>query len=319
MTKLRAFVIASVAISSIAMAGTAFAQTRQSVALVVGQSGDPFFTSMQCGAEEAAGKLGLDLFTTGPTSYDPSMQVSVLDATLARNPVGLALVPTSRKALIPSVERANSMNIKIVQLDTTVDSDIPLSTIGTDNVEGGRRAGERIVDLLGQAGGEVLVVGNIPGISALDERHQGFNEVIRKHPNIQVVGVEYSGADPSKTVSILNATLTAHPDLKGIFVDSTLSAEAMGNAIAQKGLQNALAVVAFDASPREVELVRQGAIDELVVQNPRKMGYDAIAQLSAALRGRPVEKRILTPIAIVDRKNVNSDEMKKVVYVKSCK
>ena len=88
MTSLGKTVLGALAIglAVIAASATAVAQpaANKNITLMVGVKGDPFYVSMQCGAQAAATKLGYKLQVQGPDKFDATLQNPMLDADLER-------------------------------------------------------------------------------------------------------------------------------------------------------------------------------------------------------------------------------------------
>lgn len=80
------------------------------------------------------------------------------------------------------------------------------------------------------------------------------------------------------------------------------------------GLAGKIKVVAYDASPEEIEALEKGEIHGLVVQQPYLMGYRGVEYLLAAREGKEVPKDVFVPITVVTKENMNEVEVQKVLY-----
>ena len=83
-----------------------------------------------------------------------------------------------------------------------------------------------------------------------------------------IIGVQYDNDDPAKAASIVSATLSAHPDLKGIFATNLFSAEGAATALRQRGKLGQVKIVGFDAGPKQVRDLRGGVVQALIAQKP---------------------------------------------------
>lgn len=85
-----------------------------------------------------------------------------------------------------------NQQIPVIVMDRNV-SQYDLSLfIGPDYYSIGKKAGERVVKLLGQAGGKVIEIrGPLESPSVVDMSH-GFNHIIQQHPNIKLIS-SFSG------------------------------------------------------------------------------------------------------------------------------
>jgi ribose transport system substrate-binding protein len=68
--------------------------------------------------------------------------------------------------------------------------------------------------------------------------------------------------------------------------------------------------VGFDTSPSLVDALKNGQVQALVAQNPRKMGYLAVKTMVDHLDGKPVEKYVDTGCALVTKENLDTPDIK---------
>src|SRR5262249_3920795 len=64
------------------------------LALVPGVANEPFYISMQCGAEEEAKAEGYTLQTQAPAQFDATLQEPIVTALAASKPAALLIAPT---------------------------------------------------------------------------------------------------------------------------------------------------------------------------------------------------------------------------------
>jgi len=287
------------------------------ITLIQGVRGDEFYISMACGAQEAADELGVNLNVQGPDEFDPALQTQVLNGVLAEQPDAILIAPTDTRAMIPPMQEAADAGITIVTVDTTIEADIAVSAIATDNVLGGEKAGQTLAELIGQEG-PVLVVNVKPGISTTDQRQQGFEQAIKEFDGIEYLGAEYSNNDPAKAASIVTSTLAAEPDLAGIFATNLFSAEGSATGLRNEGSLGDVKIVGFDASPSQVAQLKEGLVQALVVQQPREIGRLGVEQAVADLKGEEVTPEIATKVVVATEKNLDDPEIADSLYTDKC-
>jgi len=288
------------------------------VTLIQGVRGDDFYTSMACGAREAAGRLGVNLSVAGGDKWGADIQTPVINAVAAKRPDAVLVVPNDVRASIAPLQQMKQTGIKVVEVDTYVsDSSISLSRIATDNLGAGRESAKALAGLIGGRSGSVLMVNVKPGISTTDERAQGFQEEIKRYPNLQFLGVQYDDDDPAKAAEIVEATYAGHKDLIGIFAANVLSAEGSATGV-KRARASKVKIVAFDASPKEVEDLRSGTVHALVSQKPFDIGRLGVEQAVRALRGESVRKQIETGFVVVTRQNLDDPNVSRYLYKSSC-
>jgi ribose transport system substrate-binding protein len=288
------------------------------IVLIQGVAGDEFYITMDCGAQQAAEELGVSYSVQGPNEFDPTEQIPIVEAVTAQEPDAILIAPTERTALIGPLQAAQDAGITVVLVDTIVDDpNIGISRIATDNVEGGRVAGEALVDLIGGQG-SVFVNTTQPGVSTVEERVQGFEEVIEGESGIEYLGAEFNNDDPTRAAEITSAVLADNPDLAGIFATNLFSAEGAATALREADAEEQVQLVGFDASPGQVAQLEEGLVQALVAQNPREIGFQGVQTAVAALRGEDYEEQITTPLTVVTQDNLEDPEVRDTLYLGEC-
>jgi ribose transport system substrate-binding protein len=288
------------------------------VVLIQGVAGDEFYITMDCGAQAAAEELGVNYSVQGPSEFDPTEQIPIVEAVVAQQPDAILIAPTERTALAGPLQTAQDAGITVVLVDTIVDDpNIGVSRIATDNVEGGRVAGEALIGLIGGKG-TVFVNTTQPGVSTVEERVQGFEEAIEGETGIEYLGAEFNNDDPTRAAEITSAKLAANPNLAGIFATNLFSAEGAATALRDAGAQKQVKLVGFDASPGQVGQLEEGLVQALVAQNPREIGFQGVQTAVAALRGETFEEQITTPLTVVTQDNLTDPAVRDTLYLGEC-
>lgn len=277
----------------------ALADDGKSVALVVGVKGSPFYQALQCGAEAKAKELGLTLTVSAPDQFAADSQIPVVNAVAATKPAVAVIVPTDTQALVAPMKQMAGMGTKIVTVDQTInDTSFVETQILTDNEAGGKLAADAMNELLGGKG-KVLVITQPPGSAAQDARTTGFEEELKKYPGIEYLGAQYQSDDPQKAAEIVTSTLSAHPDLAGVFSTNDQGAIGAITGLRQAGAAGKVKVVAYDAASAEVSALKNGTIQALIAQNPKQEGEKAMEVADALMKGKSLDKVTLTEIVTI--------------------
>ncbi len=288
----------------------------KTLALIQGTKSDPFYITMACGAQAEAKRLGATINVQGPDTFAPAPQIPIVNAVTASHPDAVLIAPTDSQALIAPMQQMKAAGIKVVQVDTTVkDSSIAVSSISSNNIEGGQLAAKTLAGLIGDKG-SVVVINEYPGISTTDARAQGFDQAMKAYPNIHVLPIQYDQDDSNKAASLVSSVLAAHPDLSGIFAINTLTAQGVGTGLRQAGATGRVKTVGFDAGPQQVQQLQSGVVQALIAQQPYLEGVDGVDQAVDALTGRPVTSQIGTKLVAITRSNLSS--MGSYLYKGSC-
>ena len=148
------------------------------------------------------------------------------------------------------------------------------------------------------------------GASNLNERISGIKKALAKYPDMKIVATEGTEDDLAKAVSVDEALLRGHPNLKGIFGVSQVGGPSVAKVMATKEFgakRETVKVFAFDDLPDTVKGVKEGYIQGIMVQRPVTMGKLAVEHLVAQIDGKePTPADIDTGVSVVDANNLGS-------------
>ena len=307
--------VSAIAAVALALLATSCQGSRmKTIAVVPKATSHLFWLSVQAGAMAAGKELGVEVLWNGPaqeTDYD--RQIQIVDSMIARRVDGIAVAAAERKALVQSIDRAASLGIPVAVFDSGVDTTNYLTFIATDNYEAGRLAARELAKLLDQKGSIAMLM-HTPGSASTMDRERGFVESIAKEfPNIHIVARQYGLSDRAKAMGATENILTAHPGLDGLFASSEPSSVGASLAIKARGLGGKLKFVAFDSSQGMIEDLKAGIISAMVVQDPFKMGFEAVRSLVDKLNGKTPPKRMDLPAQVIEKQDLDKDDVKKLL------
>ncbi|HOZ49343.1 MAG TPA: ABC transporter substrate-binding protein [Candidatus Hydrogenedentes bacterium] len=273
-----------------------------------------FWLTVKAGAEAAGAEFGAEILWQGPAKEtEVDKQINIIEDMIGRNVDAIVMAACDENALVDVIQEAIDAGIPVVTIDSGVQSDIPVSFVATDNIEGAKAAARELARLVGEEG-NVGLVPFVKGAATSEMREQGFKEGIQEFPNIELVSVLYSESDAAKGMAVTEDMMTSHPDLKGVFAASEPTAVGVAQAVSAAGKAGQVKVVGFDASDQEIEDLKKGIIQALVVQNPYRMGYEGVKAAIDHLAGKEVPKRVDTGVVVVTIDNFESPEIQKILY-----
>jgi ribose transport system substrate-binding protein len=144
-------------------------------------------------------------------------------------------------------------------------------------------------------------------------REEGFRQGIADYPGIKLVSTLYCQGDSEKAMKVTENMLTANEDLAGIFACNEPGAIGAAQVLKQRGLAGEVKLVAFDAADAEIDALKEGVIQALIVQNPYKMGYEGVKAAIDAIEGREVDD-IDTGVVVVTQDNLEEEEIQNLLY-----
>ena len=289
--------VALVAVAAVLAASGTVAAKSYTLGLSISTLNNPFFVDLKEGAEAKAAQLGVRLIVLDAQN-DPSRQLAGIEDLIAQRVDAILINPTDSSAIVPAVLAANRAGIPVLTVDRGADGGKVAAHIASDNVAGGRMAGELIANIL-NGRGKVVELEGIPGTSAARDRGAGFNEVIRKYPGIEVVARQEAGFDRARGLTVMENILQAQPRIDAVFAHNDEMALGAITAIEAAGRLSEIKVVGFDATADAVKAVQEGRMLATIAQKPRLMGELGVETAVKLLRGEQVQAYIPVPLELV--------------------
>ncbi|HUC92049.1 MAG TPA: ABC transporter substrate-binding protein [Paenibacillus sp.] len=274
-----------------------------------------FWQAVKTGAEKAANELGVEITFEGPeTEAQVDKQIEMLQAALDKKPDAIGFAALDSQAAIPLLQQAKDGNIPVIAFDSGVESDIPVTTASTDNLAAAALAADKMAELIGGKGQVALIVHDQTSRTGIDRRDGFVNRIKEKYPDIEIVDIQYGGGDQLKSTDLAKAIMQAYPDLKGFFGANEGSAIGVINAVSEMGMNGKITVVGYDSGKQQIDAIKSGAMAGAITQNPIGIGYETVKAAVAAVKGETVEKNIDTGFFWYDKTNIDSEEIKAVLY-----
>jgi len=273
-----------------------------------------FWVTVKAGADSAGKEFGAEVIWKGPTQEtDIAGQIAIVEDYINKKVGAIVLAACDTKALNALIGRALDNGIPVVTIDSGVDDDRSLSFIATDNIKAAEMAADELARLIDYKG-EVALMPHVPGAATTIMREEGFKKGLAKYPDIKLVAVQYSQSDVATAMSVIENILSAHPNLAGIFPTTEAGVLGTVQALTARGKIGRIKVVGFDAAEDEIAALRHGGVQALIVQDPFKMGYLGVKAALDAISKKPIEKRIDTGVYVVTKENMETPEIRRVLY-----
>lgn len=266
------------------------------IGLVVSTLNNPFFVDLRDGAQAKADEMGATLVVLD-SQDDSTTQMSNVEDLITQKVDLIMINPTDSDAVGNAVAAANTAKIPVITLDRAANSGDVVAHIASDNVAGGKMAGDFIVDQLGGKG-KVVELEGIPGASAARDRGQGFNAAI-SGSGIEVVARQTANFDRAQGLSVMENILQAQPEINAVFAHN--DEMALGALEAIKASGRKILVVGFDATDDAVKAVKAGDMAATVQQLPKEIGGKGIDTAMKVLKGDKVDTYIPVDLQLVTK------------------
>ncbi|MEZ6132363.1 MAG: substrate-binding domain-containing protein [Planctomycetaceae bacterium] len=274
---------------------------------------NPFFKVIGDAMTEEAAKHGYEVIVVSGDD-DANKQSNQIDDFIVQGVAAIVITPCDPRSIGPAIRKANDAGIPVFTNDTGYDGDEGevVCHIATDNLQGGRLAGEAMVNLLGDQGGKVLVV-HKPDASSCLLRVQGFMEVVDAHnakdgtKKIEVVSTLDGRGSREAGYAVTKDAIVADSDLNAIFAINDPSALGARQALEEAGKADQVTIIGFDGEKDGKQAILEGKILCDPIQFPDRMGRTTIEKIIAYFDGDEPPKEILIPSKLYYKEDAEND------------
>ena len=255
----------------------------------------PYWQTAIAGFNAAARQIGVKAVIAGPKNFDTQAELQALESAVAAKPSGILISVSDAPLLQDEINKAIDAGIPVITFDSDAPHSHRLYFIGTNNREAGHLGGQRVADKLNGKGNVVFFT--IAGQPNLDERLNGYEEILAKYPGIKTAEIVDTKGDSNVA---FDATQRLLP-LKGAdkidaFVCLEASAcKAVGEVLSRDNITDRL-VVAMDVDSETLDFINKGVIDSTISQKPYTMAFFGLKMLGQIHLYRP--KSFLTDYAV---------------------
>ncbi len=285
------------------------------VAVIVKSTQSSFWKSVQAGASAASTEYNIQMSFEGPDSEeDYESQNEMIRKAVEEKADAIVFSAVDYNANSQAIQEAAKKGIKIVVIDSDVNTDQVSCRIGTDNFQAGYMAGEAAL----QAKEEELYIGivNYDIHSANgQEREAGFRQCIAGDERVKAVETINVRSTTEDARAKTKELLRERPEINVIATFNEWTSLGVGWAIRDLGCKDRTWVTAFDSNAVSVGMLETGEVDSLIVQNPYAMGYLGVeAAFNLIQNTGKTENSIGTDTILVNRDNMFEEECQKMLF-----
>jgi ribose transport system substrate-binding protein len=272
-----ALVLAAAACTAI-LAGCNRHSSAEHYYLVAANTKLGYWQSASAGLDKISKEFDVHADMRGPAAFDPQDQVAEFRSVVALKPAGILVSVADAKLMGPEIDAAISAGIPVI----TVDSDAPNSKrlyfIGTNNRQAGRLGGRALVQKMGGKG--TVVFFSNPGQPNLDERLNGYKDILADSPNIHIKEVvDIKGQGTVAFDYAEHALPLTGKDRVDAFVCLEASSGKEVGEVLRRGNAKDRVVIAMDVDKDTLDMVKDGTIAATIAQKPFTMAYIGVKML----------------------------------------
>lgn len=284
------------------------------IAVIDKSSMHQYHRTLKTGCEAAAEELGITLAYDAPENATfIDKQVEMLEAAIDTKPDAICLAALDAEAVIPAVERAKEMGIPVICYDNGINSDIPVTTIATNDLDATKVLADKMAEAINKKG-KVLVLGHDQTSKNGVDRRDGFvNAITGSYPEIEIGEIQYA-MDQLKATDTAKSMLLANPDAVGIYGTNESTVIGILNAVKELGLEGKVVVMGYDSGALQVAAIRSGDEAGAITQNPFGQGYDAIMNAYKVINGESIPQTIDATYFFYNAENIDDPEVNRCLY-----
>jgi ribose transport system substrate-binding protein len=274
---------------------------------------NPFFKIIADTMTEEAKKHGYEVIVVSG-DQDVNRQTDQVQDFIVRAVSAIVLNPCDSRAIGAAIRKANEAGIPVFTNDikySGTDAEV-VCHVATDNLQGGRLAGEAMVKLVGDTGGKIAIL-DYPDVESCQLRVQGFTEIVDAHnkahadTKIDIATTLNGQGSREAGFSAARDAIEAHPDLTAIFAINDPSALGARAALEAAGKADQVRLIGFDGAPEGKQAILAGQIVCDPIQFPDKMGQTTIEMIVKYDSGEDVPKEVLIPSSLYYKADAEND------------
>lgn len=244
---------------------------------------EAFFQPVQKGMRDAAAMLGVDCAFTGTTGVNVRAQAEMVRQAVRDGVDGIALNLIDPVAFDDVVREAVAAGVPVVafNVDDQATPNARLAAVNQRLYEAGKTLGQACAPLIPEKS-HILMTMHAAGVSALEDRLRGEQEVLAQKGITWTVLVTGNSATGSQQV--IAAALEKEPGIRFVLGTGQADTEGAGLAIEKRFKDRGVRAAGFDLSPDILRLLKAGALQFTVDQQPYTQGFYPVVQLTLLRR-----------------------------------
>lgn len=314
---------------------------KNSYITIIGRASDnSYWSEVEAGAKQAVADINEMLgyegndkvrlnFSAPKHSDDVDEQINILDEELARYPIAVGIAAIDATACKVQFDLARENSIPIVMFDSGSEYKDVAATCSTNNKAAAETAAVKLATAIEEVGEVAVFVQDSSSMTATRREQAFLNKLKSDYPNISAVSV-YRFDELEKTAAqiaeeqkvdasgitqadVIRRILEKHPNLKGIFTTNLDVTQEVVSVLDDLNRTD-LKVVGFDGGKEQLQLLEDGKLEGLVVQNPYGMGYATVVAIARASLEMGNEAFVDSGYTWVTKDNMDKTTIQRMMY-----
>lgn len=290
--------------------------SKKQVSVIVKAVDSDFWNRVKSGTYSAATEYNVDADFVGPQNEeDYEEQNRLIENAVKNGAQAIVLSAIDYEKSAETVNNAARAGVKIVAIDSEVNSQNVSTFIGTDNYEAGISAAKAAVGGFSKESNICIGLINYYENTANGRlREQGFRDYIESVDNAVIIDTATANSNTESAEMSAVQLLTEHPQVNVIVGFNEWMTLGIGNAVKTLGISDKVYAVGFDTNKISLGMLETGEIDTLIVQNPFAIGYMGLKCAAGLISGENYQTEQYTAVTAVTKINMFDKEIQKLLF-----
>jgi galactofuranose transport system substrate-binding protein len=267
---------------------------------------NPFRIAETQSIRSEAKKRGVKkLLYTNANSQAPK-QISDIRDMIAQDVDAIIIAPLLEEGLDPALNAAKQAKVPVFLIDRET-AGTPcedyITFMGSNFLEQGKRAADIMADQTNEKA-KVAVLEGTPGASVTIDRTNGFEQQLKKYPDMEIVASQTGEFLRTKGQTVMEQLIQSNPEIDAVYAENDEMALGAIQALKDAGKDPGtdVKVVSIDGTRQAVQAIITGDINAVIETNPR-FGPLAFDTIDKYLAGKPIPQKIIVQDDVYTKKN----------------
>ncbi|QEM83166.1 D-ribose ABC transporter substrate-binding protein [Halomonas binhaiensis] len=257
--------IAALAIATPLMVGTASAQDKGLISIIVNDSSNPYWFTEGEVAKKTAEELGYQAHVSSHVG-DTNKESNQVDTAITNQAKAIILDPANADGSIGAVRKAVNAGIPVFIVNAEINQQgLAKAQFVSNNAQGAAIGAQQWVESVGDEANYVELKG-APSDNNAATRSNGFETVLSQYPDLTRVAGDVANWDRTQGYNKMQSMLQANPDIQGVISGNDEMALGAIAALKESGRLDGVVVGGFDGSPDAIEAIKSGELAYTVLQ-----------------------------------------------------
>ncbi len=235
-----------------------------------------------------------------------SKQISDIRDMIAQDVDAIIVAPLLEEGMDPALNAAREAGIPVFLIDRETAGkpcEDYITFMGSNFFKQGKQAADLLANFTNEKA-NVAVLEGTPGASVTIDRTEGFEQQLKKYPNMEIVASQTGEFLRTKGQTVMEQLIQSNPDINAVYAENDEMALGAIQALKDAGKDPGtdVKVVSIDGTRQAVQAIIAGDINAVIETNPRfgPLAFDTIEKF---LAGKPIPQKIIVQDDIYTKEN----------------